>query len=135
MGVRGPAAGRGWGGFACSRVIRTTSVLVLVLAWVLGAGVSEARTAAPSGIPTATWVEQAPIPTWFDIQGIDAQADYKIPTESMGAFNIGGSVTRFTKFDQFIKGGPKFSVLGTTGFNNTFPVVLRPSNARCASAA
>ena len=72
MGVRGPAAGRGWGGFACSRVIRTTSVLVLVLAWVLGAGVSEARTAPPSGIPTATWVEQAPIPTWFDIQGIDA---------------------------------------------------------------
>jgi iron complex outermembrane receptor protein len=59
----------------------------------------------------------------LDIQGIDAQADYKIPTESMGTFNIGGSVTRFTKFDQFIKGGPKFSVLGTTGFNNTFPSI------------
>lgn len=59
----------------------------------------------------------------LDIQGIDANANWEIPTSSFGTFNVGGSVTYFTKFDQFIKGGPTFSVLGTTGFNTAFPSI------------
>ena len=36
---------------------------------------------------------------------------------------VGGNVTYFTKFDQSLKGGPTFSVLGSTGFNSTFPSI------------
>ena len=42
---------------------------------------------------------------------------------SLGAFTIGGNVTYFTRFDQKLKGGPTFSVLGSTGFNSTFPSI------------
>jgi iron complex outermembrane receptor protein len=59
----------------------------------------------------------------LDIRGIDATADYEIPTETMGTFSVGGSISYFTKFDQKLKGGPWFSVLGSTGFNNTFPSI------------
>jgi iron complex outermembrane receptor protein len=57
------------------------------------------------------------------VQGIDANANYDIPTDRAGTFRIGASVTYFTKFDQSIAGSPRFSVLNTTGFNNTFPSV------------
>jgi iron complex outermembrane recepter protein len=57
------------------------------------------------------------------VQGIDANANYDIPTDSAGTFRVGASVTYFTKFDQSIAGSPRFSVLNTTGFNNTFPSV------------
>jgi iron complex outermembrane receptor protein len=36
---------------------------------------------------------------------------------------LGVDLTQFLRFDQSIKGGPKFSVLNTTGFNNTFPSI------------
>jgi len=57
------------------------------------------------------------------VQGIDANANYEIPTDKAGTFRIGAAVTYFTKFDQSIAGSPRFSVLNTTGFNNTFPSV------------
>jgi len=59
----------------------------------------------------------------LDIQGIDASGSWRFPTDSLGAFTVGGNVTYFTKFDQKLKGGPTFSVLGSTGFNSTFPSI------------
>lgn len=59
----------------------------------------------------------------LDIQGIDASANYDVPTDRAGTFHIGGSITYFTRFDQSLKGGSTFSVLNTTGFNNTFPSI------------
>jgi iron complex outermembrane recepter protein len=56
-------------------------------------------------------------------RGIDADLRYRLPTEGLGTFRLGASVTHFTKFDQSIKGSPRFSVLNTTGFNNTFPSI------------
>jgi iron complex outermembrane receptor protein len=55
------------------------------------------------------------------IQGVDADAHYDFPTANLGTYRAGGTVTYFTKFNQNIAGGPNFSVLNTTGFNNTFP--------------
>jgi iron complex outermembrane receptor protein len=57
------------------------------------------------------------------VQGIDANANYEFPTDVAGTFRVGAAVTYFTKFDQSIAGSPRFSVLNTTGFNNTFPSV------------
>jgi iron complex outermembrane recepter protein len=57
------------------------------------------------------------------VQGIDANANYEFPTQVAGTFRVGAAVTYFTKFDQSIAGSPRFSVLNTTGFNNTFPSV------------
>jgi iron complex outermembrane receptor protein len=57
------------------------------------------------------------------VQGIDADARYDIPTTKAGTFRVGGSMTYFTKFNQNIAGGPTFSVLNTTGYNNTFPSI------------
>jgi iron complex outermembrane receptor protein len=57
------------------------------------------------------------------VQGIDANANYEIPTDKAGTFRVGAAVTYFTRFDQSIAGSPRFSVLNTTGFNNTFPSV------------
>jgi iron complex outermembrane receptor protein len=59
----------------------------------------------------------------LNIQGIDASADYQLPETPIGVFSLGGSISYFTKFDQKIKGGQWFSVLGSTGFNNTFPSI------------
>lgn len=57
------------------------------------------------------------------IQGIDADVSYRFPIGNLGKFTVGGSITYFTKFNQKIKGGEWFSVLNTTGFNNTFPSI------------
>jgi len=57
------------------------------------------------------------------VQGIDANANYEFPTDAAGTFRVAAAVTYFTKFDQSIAGSPRFSVLNTTGFNNTFPSV------------
>jgi len=59
----------------------------------------------------------------LDIQGLDIDASYELRTDSAGTFTIGGSVSRFLKFDQNIGGGPTFSVLNSTGFNETFPSI------------
>ena len=56
-------------------------------------------------------------------RGIDADLRYRFSTAGLGAYRAGVSVTHFTKFDQSIKGSPLFSVLNTTGFNNTFPSI------------
>src|SRR5699024_9049720 len=59
----------------------------------------------------------------LEIEGFDGQVSYRMDTDSLGAFTIGTMFTRFHKFDQHIAGGPVFSVLNTTGFNNTFPSI------------
>ncbi|HEX3842967.1 MAG TPA: TonB-dependent receptor, partial [Steroidobacteraceae bacterium] len=56
-------------------------------------------------------------------QGIDTDLHYAIPTATLGTVRLGVDLTQFLRFDQSIKGGPKFSVLNTTGFNNTFPSI------------
>jgi iron complex outermembrane receptor protein len=58
----------------------------------------------------------------LDIQGLDMDASYQLDTDA-GSFRIGGSLSHFLKFDQNIGGGPTFSVLNTTGFNETFPSI------------
>lgn len=56
------------------------------------------------------------------IQGVDLNLNYQIDTD-FGTFEIGDSATIFTKFVQDAAGGPRFSILGTTGLNVTFPSV------------
>lgn len=57
------------------------------------------------------------------VQGVDLSANYHITTD-MGRFGIDAVASYKTKFDQQVgAGGGKFSVLGTTGFNTTFPSI------------
>jgi iron complex outermembrane recepter protein len=59
----------------------------------------------------------------LDVQGIDLGASYRFDTNN-GNFSIGAAMTHKTKFDQFFgQTGTKFDVLGTAGFNTTFPSV------------
>jgi iron complex outermembrane recepter protein len=59
----------------------------------------------------------------LNVEGVDLAATYDIDTDS-GAFKIGAAMTHKTKFDQFFgAAGTQFSVLGTAGFNTTFPSV------------
>ena len=59
----------------------------------------------------------------LDVEGIDLAATYDFDTEA-GVFRVGAALTHKTKFDQFFgAAGTKFSVLGTAGFNTTFPSV------------
>ncbi len=65
----------------------------------------------------------------LDVAGIDASVNYATHT-SFGDLNFGASGTLKTKFDQFFgANGTKFSVLGTAGFNTTFPSVKFESRA------
>ncbi len=63
------------------------------------------------------------------VQGIDTDLHYRIPTAAAGTFRLGATLTYFTKFDQSIAGSPRFSVLNTTGFNNTFPSIQTQGRA------
>ncbi|MEQ8935301.1 MAG: TonB-dependent receptor, partial [Amphiplicatus sp.] len=65
----------------------------------------------------------------FDVAGIDAQVEYEIPTDSIGTFVIGTSITYFTKYDQWIFDKPRFSVLNTSGYNSQFPSVQKRGRA------
>ncbi|MBU6267900.1 MAG: TonB-dependent receptor [Sphingomonadales bacterium] len=57
----------------------------------------------------------------LNVAGIDVAASYRLNTD-VGNFTFNGSFTRKLKFDQFFgSNGTVFSVLGTTGFNTTFP--------------
>ncbi|HWU04042.1 MAG TPA: TonB-dependent receptor [Novosphingobium sp.] len=59
----------------------------------------------------------------LDVAGLDVAVDYRFTTP-IGRFNVGASFTEKLKFDQFFgANGQKFSVLGTSGFNTTFPSV------------
>jgi iron complex outermembrane receptor protein len=57
------------------------------------------------------------------VQGIDAQVNYRLLTDSFGTFRLSESLTYFTKFDQNFGGGTSFSVLNTSGYNTTFPSI------------
>ena len=64
----------------------------------------------------------------LDIQGLDIDGSYRFSTD-YGAFTVGGSISQFLKFDQNIGGGTTFSVLNTTGFNETFPSIKTQARA------
>jgi iron complex outermembrane receptor protein len=57
----------------------------------------------------------------LNVAGIDLEALYRLST-NVGNFMFDASFTHKTQFDQFFgTGGTIFSVLGTAGFNTTFP--------------
>ncbi|MSO72384.1 MAG: TonB-dependent receptor [Rhodospirillaceae bacterium] len=57
----------------------------------------------------------------INVRGIDAQSEYIFETNAAGAFTVGGNISYFLKFDQFMgDGGEVFSPLGTSGYNQTF---------------
>lgn len=59
----------------------------------------------------------------LNVAGLDVSANYRVET-GIGRFDLGAVFSRKLKFDQFFgAGGTKFSVLGTAGFNTTFPSV------------
>lgn len=82
--------------------------------------------------PYATAGTPLPSPTYYvlstrqnnvlnlDIQGIDASVNYSYDTDNTGTFSAGVDISAFTMFKQHLKGGQQFSVLGSTGYNNTF---------------
>jgi iron complex outermembrane receptor protein len=60
----------------------------------------------------------------LDVQGIDASFNYRHDTGSAGTFEIGNSVTYFTRFRQsYGEDGLEYSVLNSTGANGVFPSV------------
>lgn len=60
----------------------------------------------------------------LNVQGIDANFSYEIPTGSLGKFTIGNSTTYFTRFKQsYGADGIEYSVLNSTGANGVFPSV------------
>ena len=57
------------------------------------------------------------------VEGVDLSANYSIDTDA-GRFSIDAIASMKTKFEQQVGiGGAKFDVLGTTGFNTTFPSI------------
>jgi iron complex outermembrane receptor protein len=62
------------------------------------------------------------------IGGIDSTINYHFDTDNDGGFDVGADISSFLLFRQHLKGGPSFSVLGSTGANNTFGSV--PVQAR-----
>ena len=59
----------------------------------------------------------------LDVEGLDFAVNYEFDAGG-GSMNVGAALTHKTKFDQFFgANGTKFSVLGTAGFNTTFPSV------------
>ena len=58
----------------------------------------------------------------LEVEGVDAEANYTHDME-WGSLSGGVSVSRKTKFDQSFGNSPSFSVLGSSGFNTTFPSI------------
>jgi iron complex outermembrane receptor protein len=57
------------------------------------------------------------------VEGVDLSANYSFDTDA-GRFSIDAIASLKTKFEQQVGiGGAKFDVLGTTGFNTTFPSI------------
>ena len=63
------------------------------------------------------------------IEGIDASFTYRWDTDNLGSFRVGDALTQFTKFDQSYGNGAYYSVLNTTGANNTFPSIATQMRA------
>src|SRR6185437_9246664 len=56
------------------------------------------------------------------VQGVDLSTMYDVATDGAGEFRLGLDLTWFTKFTQDFP-GVVYSMLGTSGSNNTFPSV------------
>jgi len=66
----------------------------------------------------------------LDVAGLDIAANYEFDVGA-GTISIGAALTHKSEFDQFFgENGTKFSVLGTAGFNTTFPSVEDESRLR-----
>ncbi len=64
------------------------------------------------------------------IQGIDLAASYDFDTDGYGHFRLTDNLTQFTEFDQsYGQGGQKFSILNTSGYNQTFPSIATTMRA------
>jgi iron complex outermembrane recepter protein len=60
----------------------------------------------------------------LDVQGVDASFTYRRETRNLGVVSIGGAITRFTKFNQRLKGSRGwYSILNTSGINSTFGAI------------
>ncbi len=58
------------------------------------------------------------------IGGLDIAANYQFSTDNFGTFEIGDSLTEFLRYKETASGAPPtYSVLNTSGFNQTFPSV------------
>lgn len=65
----------------------------------------------------------------LNVAGLDVSANYRFDTP-VGRFNLGAAFTRKLQFEQYFgTNGTKFSVLGTSGFNTTFPSVKMEGRA------
>jgi len=59
----------------------------------------------------------------LSIEGVDIYAAYHFDTD-FGSFTVSDAITQFLSYDQQVGGGGKtFSVLNTSGFNQTFPSI------------
>ena len=58
-----------------------------------------------------------------DRRGSGYEWNYQYDTDTLGSFSTGGAWTQFLLFNQHTTGAQTFSILGTTGYNNTFPSV------------
>ena len=65
----------------------------------------------------------------LNVRGIDASFTYQYKTDDMGTFKLGDSLTEFVKFDESYGNGATYSVLNTSGANNTFPSVATQMRA------
>lgn len=60
----------------------------------------------------------------IQIGGLDVAAHYQFTTDDFGTFKIGDALTQFLRYDETASGAPPvYSVLNTSGFNQTFPSV------------
>jgi iron complex outermembrane recepter protein len=119
----------------------SSSLSYLLQTFPIAGGATAAQLAAAQGVLPQT---SATTPAYFiynftqnnvlnlDIAGFDFDMLYRFKTDE-GNFTISGSATRKTKFNQFFgSNGTVFSVLGTTGFNTTFPSLIWEGKASLA---
>jgi len=56
----------------------------------------------------------------LDVAGIDVDINYRLNTDSIGSFTLGGAMSRKLKFDGFGNNGSTYDALGTGGVFTTF---------------
>ena len=64
----------------------------------------------------------------IEAEGVDASVNYTMDTD-YGTFKIGENVTQLLEFNQNYLNGPKFSILNSSGANNTFNSIALQSRA------
>lgn len=121
-----------------SAIINSASINSLLLFYPQGLSPTDPIIAAAIGnVPITTGLPSRIFYTYdfrqrntlnLDIRGFDIAASYALITD-VGTFTPGISATRFLRYNQNFSGGRTFSVLGTTGFNTTFPSIKLQARA------